>query len=851
MPLEAFTLGTPMSVKLTSELVEAFAGMFLSTRYDNPRPTPPFHRDAWKLYCSDEIQVAVIAPRDHAKSTGLTFAYILAEVLFKSSDYVILVGSTEEKAAEQLSNISEELHDNDDLRREFAIHTFEVDTRTEVICQLADGHRFRILSRGAEQRIRGSLWKGKRPNLIVCHAKGTIITADGQQMLVEHHPTAKLVSTVGQTVHVHGLPYPETVTDEHKYWVQQVFQRKRSDYVAGKKVRNWTEYFYSAPNWKEAFTLDNKCWIGHPISTVQTPFLGETNLLSDDFWWLVGLWWGDGTLSRQSITWYVADKDVPSIGHRIKQFFSARNYTVTISQRQGCVSMTVTCAAMHSILSSWEHPGNSQKIAPPWVMELPFENQADIIRGYIAADGWIDHKTQQVRLTSVCYQGLIQVRMLLARLGIVATIRHGMAAGTVIIEGRVCEAQKKYDLMFRDGASKLGYNIVDSDRYKLKKNYISSGFIWSQVHTVSSSGLREFIPIQTVSHTYLTDFGLSHNCDDMEDDEQVENKDRRAKFRRWFFRALKQALSKSGKIRVHGTILHEDSLLNRIRGLKTWRHLFYKAHAGFDDFSDILWPERWTEEQLRARRQEFIEDHDAGGYAQEFLNDPEDSSDAFLRRDDFIPMSNDDFGVWKRIACAWDFAISKADLANRTSCTVGGKAINNILHFMDFRVGRWSPTVTPVERRSGEIGWVDLMFEVEERWHPDVHFVEDGAIWQAVKRLVYEEMQLRDRFLVIQEVKSIKDKATRGTSLRRRHRAGATRWNTEAEGYEGAKAEMLRFTGRTAARLDDQFDSAALLSLGFDTLGLQDEGDDTPDEELEMLRQDPRRSLGRNSVTGY
>ena len=496
-----------MTVHLTAPLVEAFAGMFLSLRYDKPKPTPPFHRDAWALYCSDEIQVAVIAPRDHAKSTGLTFAYILAEVLFKSSDYVVLVGSTEEKAAEQLSNISEELHDNDDLRREFGIHSFEVDTRTEVICQLDDGHRFRILSRGAEQRIRGSLWKGKRPNLIV--------------------------------------------------------------------------------------------------------------------------------------------------------------------------------------------------------------------------------------------------------------------------------------------------------------------------------------------------------CDDMEDDEQVENKDRRAKFRRWFFRALKQALSKSGKIRVHGTILHEDSLLNRIRGMKTWKHLFYKAHTGFDDFSNILWPERWTEEQLRARRQEFIEDHDAGGYAQEFLNDPEDSSDAFLRRDDFIPMSAEDFELWKRMACAWDFAISKADLANRTSCTVGGKSINNILHFMDFRVGRWSPTVTPTERRGGEIGWVDLMFEVEERWHPEVHFVEDGAIWQAVKRLVYEEMQIRDRFLVIQEVKSIKDKATRGTSLRRRHRAGATRWNTEAEGYEGARAEMLRFTGRTAARLDDQFDSAALLSLGFDTLGLQDGGDDTPDEEFEMRRQDPRRSLGRNVVTGY
>lgn len=156
------------AVKLTADLVESFAGVFLSPRYDDPKPTPPFHREAWKLYCSESSQVACIAPRDHAKSTGLTFDYILAECLFRVSDYVILIGSTEEKAAEQLSNISEELHDNEALREHFGVADFEVDTRTEIIVRMSDNWRFRILSRGAEQRIRGSLWKGKRPNLIVC-----------------------------------------------------------------------------------------------------------------------------------------------------------------------------------------------------------------------------------------------------------------------------------------------------------------------------------------------------------------------------------------------------------------------------------------------------------------------------------------------------------------------------------------------------------------------------------------------------------------------------------------------------------------------------------------------------------
>ncbi len=155
-------------VKLTADLIESFAGTFLSPRYDNRAATPQLHRDAWALYSSPAPQVMCVAPREHAKSTALTMDYGLAEMLFRTSDYGILVGSTEDLAAEQLGNLSEELHENEDLRREFGIKGFESDTKTDVIVVMKDGHRFRLLCRGAEQRIRGRLWNGKRPNLLLC-----------------------------------------------------------------------------------------------------------------------------------------------------------------------------------------------------------------------------------------------------------------------------------------------------------------------------------------------------------------------------------------------------------------------------------------------------------------------------------------------------------------------------------------------------------------------------------------------------------------------------------------------------------------------------------------------------------
>lgn len=487
-----------MAITLTAPLVEAFAGMFLSHKYDGAKPTPQFHREAWGLYCSDAVEALCVAPRDHAKSTSLTFVFSLASVCFRVSDYVIIIGSTEPKASEQLSNIADELRENVDLRQEFGIKSFESDQKTEIIVECEDGYRFRILARGAEQKIRGSLWKNKRPNLII--------------------------------------------------------------------------------------------------------------------------------------------------------------------------------------------------------------------------------------------------------------------------------------------------------------------------------------------------------CDDMEDDEQVESKARRLKFRKWFFRAVKPALSKSGKIRVHGTILHEDSLLARLRKNKAWKSLFYKAHRAYDDFSDLLWPERWTEEQLRAKRLEFEEEGDPGGYSQEYLNTPLDYGTKYLNKDNFLPMSEDDHLSPKRFYVGCDFAVSKTDVANKTSFTVGGVDINNLLHVVEERLYKWDSTE-----------WVEELFSIQKAWNPDAFFVEGGVIWSTVAKLIEGEMLKRNTFLNISVFNPVKDKAARGKSLQRRMKARSVRFDTAASWYPGYLAELLTFTGVSDAKEDDQFDSTATLCIGLDSLPPMEEEDLQTDEEQAFYQESTRlkAAVGRSSHTGY
>lgn len=485
-----------MTVKLTALLIENFSGIFLSPMYDNPAPVAPFHRQAWELYCSEAELAAVAAPREHAKTTALTQNFGLAAVLFRFESHVMLVGSSEELAMGLLGDMTKQIKENDDLRAEFGISKFIVESKAEIIVKCDDGYEFRIIARGVEQRVRGIKWNGRRPGLI------------------------------------------------------------------------------------------------------------------------------------------------------------------------------------------------------------------------------------------------------------------------------------------------LG--------------------------------------------------------DDVEEDEQVENAVRRRKLSKWINRALIPMGRKGCKVRFQGTILHDSSFLARAMKSKTWKTLFFRAHKSFDDFSEILWPEQFTETRLRAIRQRFIEEQDSAGYAQEYLNDPHDDAEAFLKKQWFRPMEAADHDSPKLIVVGVDFAVSKADKANRTSINVVGQDTSHNVHFLDVRVGRMD---------SEEI--IDELFSVQDRWRPDVFFVESGQIWLAMWPTIRKEMLRTGRFINFEPLTPIKDKKARARPWQKRMKAGACYFDKEADWYPGYEEECLRFTGDSEATLDDQFDGSATALLGLEAMADVETEDFEEEDEVDMRRTDPRIHNGRSSVTGY
>lgn len=325
--------------------------------------------------------------------------------------------------------------------------------------------------------------------------------------------------------------------------------------------------------------------------------------------------------------------------------------------------------------------------------------------------------------------------------------------------------------------------------------------------------------------------------DDLEEDEAVLSQERRIKLSDWFMNALLPLGSDRCLIRVVGTILHFDSLLQNLLKSNYWKSRCYRAHKEFDDFSDILWPEQFPEEKLRRLRGSYVEKNNPSGYSQEYLNYPIATTDLYFRPEWFIPMDGPDFDQPMTYYAAIDLAISKADSANKTSITVGGLDPDNRLHIIHNEAGRWD---------SKEI--IDKMFEIHNRFHPELFVVEKGQISHSLKPFLEEEMLREGIFLNLEYLTPSKDKPTRARSLQARMKAGSVKFDQEASWYGDLYNEMITFP---RGQSDDRVDSTAYIGLILSKMVASETQEAIEEAEAEYEELMDRVFTGRNTTTGY
>jgi len=257
-------------VELTPDLIYGLVNSLLARNFDNRAATPEFHMELWELMCSDEPNVAVAAPRGHAKSTAVTHSYAIANICFRTADHIMIVSDTEGQAVNFLNGIKSELSENEDLKELFGIiYPFKKDKESELIVRFRDGHLCRVIVKGSEQRIRGFIWRGKRPNLYICDdlENDEIVMNDERRRKFKQWFMSALMQSgakgakfrvVGTILHMDSLLEGMMPPLDDPYTVEEDLK----SYSTAK--RTWKAIRYKAHNedfskilWKEQYTAEH------------------------------------------------------------------------------------------------------------------------------------------------------------------------------------------------------------------------------------------------------------------------------------------------------------------------------------------------------------------------------------------------------------------------------------------------------------------------------------------------------------------------------------------------------------------------------------------------------------------
>ena len=123
--------------------------------------------------------------------------------------------------------------------------------------------------------------------------------------------------------------------------------------------------------------------------------------------------------------------------------------------------------------------------------------------------------------------------------------------------------------------------------------------------------------------------------DDVEEDEHIDNSEQREKYFRNYTKGIIPALDINAHIKMYGTILHKDSLLNTMITSHSG-HIYeaWNRSSGKPPSESLLWADRWTYERLLEKKKEMEADNKpSSAFWQEYFNDPISEEDRKFKTD--------------------------------------------------------------------------------------------------------------------------------------------------------------------------------------------------------------------------
>ena len=270
------------------------------------------------------------------------------------------------------------------------------------------------------------------------------------------------------------------------------------------------------------------------------------SIMTPELWRFIGMWLGDGWVSRNRVCMSFNAIDTDCMYRYIDSVEKMFSVKTSRRLRDGSYEVTFGHAALVDYLTDNFGKGVSGKVIPEWAKYIDNDSKLEIVRGYLDADGCVYHDSKRnyygLEFVSINLDMLQGFQDILFSLGVASNLGVLRKAKMSSIMGRTVSQKETYHLRVGnqdtldfcqafdfDKTSKVGKidlnNIVRAPRRR-QYCYFSDDLMYIHIQVKDVKVERYTGTVYNFdceTHTYMCRYITTHNCDPYDHDQSGTN----------------------------------------------------------------------------------------------------------------------------------------------------------------------------------------------------------------------------------------------------------------------------------------------------------------------------------------
>lgn len=296
----------------------------------------------------------------------------------------------------------------------------------------------------------------------------------------------KFDNGIHQTCYVDGMGFENIhCTLNHKFYVREMYRKGH------KNIRCFKE-----PVFKEAKDLTKKDYFGVPVIQEEKTFYTD----ECDFWYMLGMYLGDGWLSKTTNDIIIACNDTKL--EKLKTRLNQEKWKYTYYKEKACYKFRFSNKNVYQFIKKYIGTGSDNKHIPYEILCLPKKQLQSFYDGYLDSDGCVVENYHQ--FSSINRGMLYSVSLIINKLYNRPTCFYKIkVAKTKIIEGREVNQKEWYQLRFKPTTNKQD------------KAFYEDGYIWYPFNKLTIAKKENVYNMEVEEdHSYIIQGCISKNCQD-------------------------------------------------------------------------------------------------------------------------------------------------------------------------------------------------------------------------------------------------------------------------------------------------------------------------------------------------